>query len=298
MKEHKNKLDKNTVIEQFNNIHNSLYNYSKMNYVNDRTNITIICPTHGEFEQTPSNHKNGQKCPKCQGKNLTLNEIKEKLNYIHFNKYNYEKFNSHIKSSEKITIICSEHGEFEQTLNNHMRGQGCKKCAGLEKPLTNELIKIFNNIHGDKYDYSLIDYKNAHSKIKIICSKHGIFEQTPNNHKNGNGCPICCESKGELEIRKFLEANKIYYVSQYKFPDCKNKLGLPFDFYLPDYNICIEFNGIQHYKAITHFGGDDNLIKIKDRDKIKKEYCFKNNIPLIIIKYNDNIISKLNNITL
>jgi hypothetical protein len=292
-KKHKNKLDTGYVIEQFIKTHGTKYKYDKVIYNGDNIKVKIICSTHGEFEQTPSNHKRGQECPKCKGKGLSLDEIMYKLKTKHNNKYQYQFLSKDIKTRDKITIICPIHGEFEQTLNNHLKGQGCKKCAGLEKPSLYGLIKSFINVHGEKYDYNKVIYKSAHTKIKIICPIHDEFEQTPNNHKNGNGCPICNESKGEIIIRNTLIKNNIKFKPQHRFKDCKNKQPLPFDFYLPEYNTCIEFNGIQHYKPIKHFGGAKGLIKRQKNDKIKKEYCKQNNIPLITIKYNDDVINKI-----
>jgi hypothetical protein len=95
-------------------------------------------------------------------------------------------------------------GNFTQTINNHKNGQGCKQCAGLEKPTILKLINDFKKIHGETYDYSKVIYVSAHKKIIIKCLKHGVFNQTPNNHKNGNGCPTCNESLGEKKIRVFF----------------------------------------------------------------------------------------------
>lgn len=288
-----NKLDNNMVIKQFKNIHNNYYDYSMTEYEGDRKKIVIICPEHGKFEQLPANHKKGQGCSRCVGKNLTKNEILERLNKKHSNKYQYIIEDNGIKSNAKIKIICPIHGEFKQTLNNHLRGQNCKKCRGLEKPEIGSLVQKFNKVHGYKYTYLNINYVSAHNKIKITCPFHGDFEQTPNNHKNGNGCPACKESNGEKRIRTILIENKIDFLPQYKFEGCKDKAELPFDFYLPKYNTCIEFNGIQHYKPVKYFGGEIGFSKLKKRDKIKKEYCVYNNIPLIIIKYNDKNIEDI-----
>lgn len=148
-------------------------------------------------------------------------------------------------------------------------------------------------IHGNKYDYSKTKYINSSTKVTIICPEHGEFEQTPNNHRFGNGCPVCNESKGERKIRLWLEENNINFEPQHKFDDCKNILPLPFDFYLPDYNTCIEYNGLQHYKIVTYFGGNDGFKQRQINDKLKMEYCNNNNIPLLIIKYNDNILKRL-----
>ena len=150
-------------------------------------------------------------------------------------------------------------------------------------------------IHGDKYDYSLVNYINNKTKVEIICSEHGIFKQRPTDHLNGCGCPICRESKGEKKIRNFLNEKKIKFLPQYKFNNCKHILQLSFDFYLPEYNICIEYNGIQHYKPIEKFGGKNQFLIQNKCDNIKKEFCLKNNIKLIIIKYDNNILDELTN---
>jgi very-short-patch-repair endonuclease len=142
----------------------------------------------------------------------------------------------------------------------------------------------------------LVEFINFHSPIKIICRIHGEFKQSPNNHKKGQGCPSCSESKGEKEIRNFLIKNSILFYPQHKFSDCKNIKELPFDFYIEKHKICIEYNGKQHYEPIEYFGGQENFLKTKKRDKIKKDYCKNNNIKLFIIKYNENINKKLESI--
>ena len=92
----------------------------------------------------------------------------------------------------------------------------------------------------------MVEYKNAHTKIKILCPTHGVFEQTPTNHLKGKGCPICQESKGEIKITNILNNKNIKHIKQYKFDECKYKRKLPFDFYLPELNMCIEFEVIAH----------------------------------------------------
>lgn len=287
-----NKLTNKEVLNQFKEIHGDIYDYSLVDYKGDGVKVKIICPEHGIFEQTPSNHKIGNKCKKCRGRSLNNTELIDVFKKIHGDKYEYSSV-LYKNNSTKVKIICPKHGEFEQTPNSHKSGSGCIKCAGLNKLDAGLVVKQFKSVHKNKYNYSLVEYINAHTKVKIICPKHGEFEQTPNNHKNGNGCPACKESSGEREIRNWLINNNINFEVQKKFDGCKNFNYLPFDFYLPEYNICIEYNGLQHYKSIEYFGGEDGLIQRKKNDKIKSEYCENNNIRLIIIKYNENINKKL-----
>jgi len=154
-------------------------------------------------------------------------------------------------------------------------------------------IKKSNIIHNYKYNYSEVEYINNKTKVKIICPKHGIFNQKPNDHLMGHGCPICKESYGEKQIGIFLDNNNIRYIRQKKFKNCKNIKVLPFDFYLPEYNMCIEFDGIQHFKKIDKWGGENNYKLIMLKDNIKNNYCKNNNIYLLRIKYNDDIITIL-----
>ena len=169
---------------------------------------------------------------------------------------------------------------------------GCKDC---NKGQFEDFLAHSKKIHGDKYDYLQVKYIGNHrNKIKILCKVHGLFKQTPANHIKGNGCPICKLSKGELEIKHFLERNQIKYVREKKFKNCKDKRLLPFDFYLPKENLCIEFDGEQHFKPINYFGGITNYEEIKKRDLIKNEFCEKNNIKLIRLdKTNLNDINEI-----
>jgi len=281
-----------------NNKHSNKYEYSLVDYINQTQKVVIICPIHGEFKQTPKSHIQGKGCLLCGREEMKnkLTKNNEKFIFdaikIHGNKFDYKNIN-YISSHNEIKIICSIHGEFKQTPSNHLKGHGCTYCTYNNKNIET-FIEEGDKIHNNKYDYSKVNYRNNKIKVKIICPEHGEFEQSPDHHINRkHGCPLCNESKGEIEIKDILENKKIKYLRQYKFPDCKNINLLPFDFYLPDYNICIEFNGIQHYKPVNYFGG---IIKFKQQqinDKIKKDYCKSKNINLIIIRYNEKISDKL-----
>jgi len=289
------KLTLKEFIDKSNKIHNNKYDYSLVEYTNNSTKVQIICPKHGIFEQRPNQHKdNEQGCPKCSGFGKTKIELIKDFNKIHNNKYKYDFSNFKDKHS-KIAIICPKHGRFKQVANSHQSGIGCPKCGGSKRLTTEEFINR-SNIHDSKYDYSLTKYKSAHKKVKIICPEHGKFEQTPNSHLRGNGCVKCKTniSKGEQTIMDWLKEHNIKYDPQHTFPDCKYKRKLPFDFYLPDYNTLIEYNGSQHFIMSEGWGGEEKLKLVQLRDKIKFDYCKDNNIKLLRIKYNENIEDKLN----
>ena len=294
------KKTKDKFIDESKMVHGDKYDYSEVEYVNNKTKVKIICHIHGVFEQTPDKHINSKNgCKKCKNwaktnvfnhKNTIINRFIEK----HGDKYDYSLVN-YINNSTKVKIICQIHGEFEQMPNNHLSGNGCPNCGGTKKYVNNEFIDKCKKVHGDKYVYSKVNYVNNRTKVDILCPVHGIFKQTFNKHyKRKNGCPICKESKGEKFIRVFLENNDIEFIPQYRFSDCVNTHTLPFDFYLPKYNTCIEFHGEQHYKPILIFGGEEKLKQQQINDKIKYDYCIKNDIKYICIKYNDDIKKSMN----
>jgi len=290
------KMTSDEFIEKAQKIHGNKYDYSLVDYKNNKTKIKIICLKHGIFEQKPNNHLIGQKCIYCSGKKYLLNDFLIKAKKIHGNKYDYSLINL---KNNKIEIICLKHGIFKQTITNHLNNkQGCSICFGNKKLVYNEFIEKAQLIHGNKYDYSLVDYKNFTTKVKIICPEHGVFEQIPKSHLYKHGCILCNESSGEKIIANLLNLKNIFYKRQYTFNNCKNINLLPFDFYLPNNRICIEYDGIQHFKPINYFGGIKTYMYIKNNDDIKTQYCLNNNIQLLRISYKDNIILKINNVFL
>lgn len=289
------------------------YDYSKVNYINNDIKIVIVCPTHGDFEQKPGNHLNNKYgCTKCGINRERYNKIEDKIKYnkeifnnilvnflrecseIHKDRYDYSMV-EYKNTTHKIKIICKEHGEFLQRPSAHLSGQGCMKCRLYNRRTgLNTFLQRCKDIHGDKYDYSLTEYKNSLTKVKVICKKHRLFEISPDHHINRKqGCSICKESIGEKLISKYLDNNNVEYEREYIFNDCKNIKVLRYDFYIPKYNLCIEYNGIQHYQPIEHFGGVNTLINQKIKDDIKVEYCKSKNIQLLIIRYDEVIEDKL-----
>jgi len=226
------------------------------------------------------------------------NEFKKICHKIHNNKYNYDLVN-YVNGDTEIDIICPIHGIFKQLSKSHLNGHGCNEC-NINKFKNSRLytkedfIEKANIIHNNEYDYSKVVYKRSDIKVTITCHKHGDFEQRPQDHlNNSNGCPICRESKGEKQIRIFLQENNINFEYQKRFYDCIDKNILPFDFYIQEKNTCVEFDGEQHFKVVEKWGGEEGLKNRKRRDKIKTNFCKENSINLIRIRYNENIKNKL-----
>lgn len=223
------------------------------------------------------------------------NYIKQ-FNIIHDNKYTYDR-KSFLTTRSKISIICPDHGLFTISLYRHILGEGCPEC-GNGKDKLDLFIKRSKEIFPEGLKYENLVYENFYSPVKLNCILHGEFEINPTDHIiNHKGCPVCEKtSKGELIVEKYLVLNSIKYSPQHTFNDCKNVDKLRFDFYLPDHNIIIEYDGQQHHKSVRKFGGKTKLIYVKNNDKIKNDYCVRNNIKLIRINYNDDILLKLNDL--
>ena len=282
-------------IERSNLKYSNYYDYTKVIYINNDTKVEIICPNHGPFFQLPHNHLK-YACKKCDLNKekltkISFNKFLTISNIIHNNKYSYIE-DSFTKLSNKIKIICPEHGEFEQTAFSHKCGSKCKLCdiknrANLQKLDKLEAINNLIKVHGEKYDYSYSNYSSYNKKIKIICPTHGEFIQRYDVHLSGCGCNKCKVSIGEQAVINFLNEKSIKYTYNYSFEDCKNINNLKFDFYLYDNNTCIEFDGIQHFEPIEYFGGNKGFEYMKKCDLIKDDYCLEKNIKLIRISYKD-----------
>ena len=225
-------------------IHGNKYDYSLVIYVNNYTNVKIICPIHGVFEQNAFSHLKGCICPSCSGnKKLTKKEFVEKSNDIHQNNYDYSLV-IYVNNSTKVDIICKKCDKiFEQRPYAHLNKHGCPYCTRRFKLDNVEFIKSAIKVHGNKYDYSLVVYINSATKVKIICPIHGIFEQLPNNHlSQKQGCPLCgggIKSNKEEFIEKSNKIHGSYDYSLVKYINNNTKVDI----------ICIE-HGI--FKQTPH----------------------------------------------
>lgn len=210
----KKTLSKETIISRFKKMYGNKYTYDLSKYKNTSSKIDIICPTHSVFTKTVSKHLQGQGCPNCSldnhsgtFKNSNTQEFIEKAKGIHGDKYDYSKV-KYKAAIENIEIICKKHGSFYQTPHTHLNGCGCNECgeektANIKRKPLSKFIYQANIIHNYKYIYDKVIYKNDKTKIKIGCPIHGLFNQTPNSHLNGNGCPNC----GFENTRKYMQEN-------------------------------------------------------------------------------------------
>jgi serine protease inhibitor ecotin len=290
-------LTKEEFVEKAIKKYGEWYDYSKVEYVNSKTKILIICPDHGEFWQTPHSHLNGHGCPKCAKRyNYTTPEWVEKSILVHGDWYDYSKVD-YVNNYTKVCIICPDHGEFWQRPGHHLKGQGCPYCSGVAKLTKEEFVERSILVHDIFYDYSRVEYVNNRIKVLIICPDHGEFLQTPSDHLMGHGCPFCNKSRLEINVNKILTKQNINFIhGQRPFEWLKNKNPLELDFYLPEYNMGIECQGRQHFESIEYFGGDKGLEYIQQNDLIKKQLCEEHGLKLFYINYNDNVEEKLNEI--
>ena len=274
-------------------------------YENKNKKLEIKCPSCGNiFSMTYSNfHHNKQRCPKCIRKKQFDNQ---KLTYD-FVKNEIEKDGSYILLSteynscwEKLEIKCLKHDYiFYKDWHSFQQGKKCPKCgmkSRIEKQ-KHDIEYVEEYISSNGNELLSTKYINNAEKLKIKCNKGHVFYMAFSTYISGHRCPICNISKGEKRITEILDKYDVEYITQKSFDDCKFKNKLPFDFYLPSYNILIEYDGKQHYEIVEHFGGLDGFILTKIRDTIKDIYCKDNDIKLIRIPYWDfdnieNIINK------
>jgi Zn finger protein HypA/HybF involved in hydrogenase expression len=281
--------------------HGSRYIYDENSYKDFTTKMRIECSEHGWFKQKPHSHISMRTgCPKCgilqaaksneKGWGSVLNMFKE----VHDDRYSYDE-STYTDVSSKMKIKCYVHGWFSQKPYQHYSGSGCNKCAIIEVHEKQKIdFKEFKNRsqlkHGSRYNYSEGEYIDIFTPVKISCDKHGVFYQKPRDHYRGSGCPKCQSSRGENSVRLILQRLGIKFKEQKTFEGLKYKSKLKCDFYIPSSKTVIEYNGLQHYEPISVFGGLKGLQETQKRDVIKYDYLAKNNIKLIIVRYDKDDI--------
>lgn len=246
---------------------NGKYGYEKVKYTNNQTKIEITCNQidddgviHGSFFQIPTDHFDHEGCKQCQAGNvpLTTEEFIDRARKIKFNSkggpYSYEKA-VYKNNRSKVVIVChavdecGQHGDFEQTPYAHLSGRGCDICGGTSQSTTERFITKAQKIHGSRYTYDAGKYEKATSEIIITCAKHGEFPQQASNHLSGHGCPKCIttvqRSSHEIAIEQWLVDLGV----SHRVAD--NTIIAPqhVDFYIPDHNLAIEFNGLYYHSS-------------------------------------------------
>lgn len=193
-------------VEQARAKHGDKYDYSLVRSGKRLDKIDIICPKHGVFSMSVNMHlAAGCGCKKCFNENRDKDTFISKAKELHKGKYKYDKVEDYTKLTDKVTICCDVHGEFKQSVRDHLLGKGCAKC-GATKPTDatrhtkEDFVERAVTEHGNKYDYSLVDYKNSTTKVKIVCKEHGVFEQAPYSHLAGSGCASC--QKNGFDVNK------------------------------------------------------------------------------------------------
>lgn len=286
-------MGKRLTVEEFekraNELHNCKYKYHG-DYVKGSIEVTITCPLHGDFKQTPYHHLQGQGCPVCgREKNArkcsySKEKFIEMAKKVHKHKYDYSEI-EYVNSKTPINIICATHGVFSQTPDNHLRGHGCPRCA-LKYRNLDSFIEDSRKIHSDKLNYDNVVYNGVHEKVLLGCNVCGrLFWQTPHDNLSGKSCPHCRESKLERQIYEILNEKSIPFERWYRFDESDRRVSL--DFYLPDHKIGIECQGEQHFRPVNFSGNADLSICEEEferniiRDKRKYERCKEIGIKLL-----------------
>ena len=251
------KLTTEQFIEKAILIRGDIHIYDKVIYNGNKEKIEIICKEHGSFWQRPDSYLTKKTdCPKCA-------QIKREKSNTKTIEYFVKKLTNNgiefvnVINSRKVELNCKKHGSYVQNIYNTLNGSKCPKCAEINRCkkcrfMNNGIfVERSENIHGKKYDYSLIDYKNTHTKVKIICPKHGIFEQAPYSHMAGNRCPKCKSiiSKPEIEVQDFVKSLGFKIITNNR----KILNGKELDIFIPSLNKAIEFNGTYYHYSKKHF---------------------------------------------
>ena len=265
---------------------NEGYTLLNEEYIDSRQPLDTLCPCGHSWQTKMTNFQRGSRCEECKNK-----EKLEEIRQI-FAKEGYTLItDTDLSSRELYEVVCPHGHTWKVTIGNFKTGRRCKYCkyekAGSSQRLSYEYIK--QEIEKEGYKLLSTCYNNAHELLSIQCTEGHVFSIQWANWQQGYRCPICNEERsyGEKTIERYLVDNNILYEREKQFKDCKDKQVLPFDFYLPDYNLCIEYDGEQHFKEVKWFGGKEGFEKRVKHDNMKNKYCEDNSINLLRIPYTE-----------
>lgn len=276
------RLTTEEIFERIHEKHNDKYDLSNVPKDNIKSSTVIypICPIHGEFRITVGNFMLGKGCPKCVGRNLTNEERIANAKKIHGDKYSYEKTNFATSKGETI-VICPIHGEFTTSYDRHVNNKnGCPFCSSTMKCTEEEYIRRAKEIHGVKYIYENIRYRNMHDYVYPICPIHGVFKVEAQSHLRGCGCQKCNPYTLENAVRDVLNEGKILFEEQVNKKKFEWLNNYSLDFFIPSLNLAIECQGKQHFGQ----GGWSENFDFEDqyrRDKEKFNLCNEHDLNVI-----------------
>ena len=265
-------------------------------YINNKTKLDYICPKGHKHSISWDNFNRGKRCPECA---MEIRKSKLKIPYDEikqaFEKEGYTLLSTdYVNNRSELEYICPNGHKHSTNWDGFKQGRRCPEC-GIET-VKSKLRLSYDEIKQafEKEGYILLstEYIKSTSKLKVQCPKGHEYEVSWGHFNNGGRCPVCNSSRGEKRISLFLKENNINYEAQKSFKECSYKRMLPFDFYLPDYDICIEYDGQQHYNIIDFSGknqkrAEEQFKQTRIKDNIKTQYCLDNNIKLIRIPYWD-----------
>lgn len=264
-------------------------------YINAKTKLRVKHNKCGNvYKVKPDLFLHGNRCPQCAVNAKKTNEqFKNEVYDLVGNEYTF--LDPYVNNHTKLRVKHNKCGKvYLVTPANFLSGSRCQQCYIETKRKTNEQFKreVYNLV-GNEYTV-LGSYHNADTKIKV---KHntcgGVYEVRPYSFLEGCGCPYCNSSKGELIISKILNTLNINYEAQKTFDDLKDTQSLSYDFYIPDQDILIEYQGVQHYQPVDRFGGEDHFKIQQKHDKMKLDYAKENNYNLIAVPYTEDTFSKI-----
>lgn len=253
--------------------------------------IKVKCKDCGYISERSASNLLRNGCPNCSGiRPITQEEFESDIKELWDGVY--KVVGEYINSDTPVETLCKNCNKtwFARPYNLKT-GYGCPNCAGNAQKTTEDFKNDIYSIVGNEYDV-LGEYINNKVDILIRHNECGYeWMIRPSSFlSDGVRCPLCTNSRGENAITNLLDNKNIKYIREYRFDDCRNERPLPFDFYLPDYNLLIEYDGEQHFMPKTYGGISDeqarwNLKEQQKRDNIKTQYCKDKGIELLRIPY-------------